>query len=508
MSQCRVCAAVDLRVAMDVDATPRGIPETRRYVVCVRCGSLMDVVGIPRFTGKDAHAPLTDETPSVKFYLEVGAGIESFATLLCLLEKALGTRSGAPHGCGGLLDVGAGFGFMVSMARARGWQAVGLEPSGMGRVGSDILDVPILSDPLECARIPEGAFNAIVSCEVVEHVANPGSFIATLARHLAPGGVLVLTTPNGEVIRGQAATEREWYEALSPGDHLTLLSPLAMDLLLRAHGFDDVRLLLMGGTSGRKHIIAIAAREHGSLPPAFEWDVVCQEGQQLALGYLEELTRRRELAGHLDVLYGGALFRMARILIHRGAYADAAVPLRKLEAHLCRTQALGGLMDATNASFDEYVSRYPAFIGEYYFLRGIYGLNYAGDYTEAAQSFGLAATLCRIEHRVGHFPRVGWAERATLHQGLALLRSGRYGDALALFDGLLKDPSRVPAEYLSALYRGKVIAHAELEQYEAARDFLCSLIGDTRAGYRRRYLVPLRRGVRRAVRWVGLRVGG
>jgi hypothetical protein len=128
-------------------------------------------------------------------------------------------------------------------------------------------------------------------------------------------------------------------------------------------------------------------------------------------------------------------------------------------------------------------------------------LNYIGQYLEAAHWFGLAATLCRIEQRVGHFPRVGWPERATLHQGLALLRSGRHGEALRL-----KEPASVPVERRGALYRGKIIAHAELEQYEAVRDFLFTIIGDETTAYRRRWLAALRCGVRQVVERIRLLV--
>jgi SAM-dependent methyltransferase len=345
---------------MDVDATSRGIPETRRYVACIRCGSLMDVMGTPRPAGGDNGATLTDETPSVKFHLEVGAGIESFASLLSLLEKAVGMESGNRLQHGRLLDVGTGFGFMVSMAQARGWQAVGVEPSSMGRVGSDILDVPILSDPLERAGIPGDAFDAIVSCEVIEHVADPGEFVATLGRYLASSGILVLTTPNGEVIRGRDTTEREWYEAPSPGDHLTLFSPLGMETLLRACGFEDVRLLLMGGTSGRKHIIAVAARHRGSLPPGFDWEVICQEGRQIALGYLYELAQRRELAGKRDILYRGVLFRIIRMLINQGASSAVSPHLDKLDGLLSSMHVLDRDIEVAT-TFDAYVplSRLP-----------------------------------------------------------------------------------------------------------------------------------------------------
>ena len=41
-----------------------------------------------------------------------------------------------------------------------------------------------------------GAFDLVTSLEVVEHVADPRSFVKALAARLAPGGLLILSTPN------------------------------------------------------------------------------------------------------------------------------------------------------------------------------------------------------------------------------------------------------------------------------------------------------------------------
>ena len=41
-----------------------------------------------------------------------------------------------------------------------------------------------------------GEFDLITSMEVIEHVADPEAFVASLAARLAPGGLLILSTPN------------------------------------------------------------------------------------------------------------------------------------------------------------------------------------------------------------------------------------------------------------------------------------------------------------------------
>jgi len=46
-----------------------------------------------------------------------------------------------------------------------------------------------------------GRFDAIVATEIIEHVAHPDQFLSQLASLLSPGGVIVLTTPNGRYFR-------------------------------------------------------------------------------------------------------------------------------------------------------------------------------------------------------------------------------------------------------------------------------------------------------------------
>src|SRR5690606_14896366 len=48
----------------------------------------------------------------------------------------------------------------------------------------------------ELAGLGLGAFDLVTSMEVLEHVADKRAFVAQLAGHLAPGGLLVVSTPN------------------------------------------------------------------------------------------------------------------------------------------------------------------------------------------------------------------------------------------------------------------------------------------------------------------------
>jgi SAM-dependent methyltransferase len=177
-------------------------------------------VGGPAYDADADAAGLTDETPHIKFDVELGGGLDAFAAWVGLIRKAVRDVGPRPR----LFKVGAGLGFLVSVARSGGFEAVSVEPSGMGRVGAKLLGVPVLRGYDDGTPLTPGSFDAAVSTEVIEHVADPNAFLSGLCCYLAPDGVLLLTTPNADVLAGGASTELHWHESLSPRAHLLSLA--------------------------------------------------------------------------------------------------------------------------------------------------------------------------------------------------------------------------------------------------------------------------------------------
>ncbi|MPY90080.1 MAG: methyltransferase domain-containing protein [Luteitalea sp.] len=97
---------------------------------------------------------------------------------------------------GRLLDVGCGSGAHLMLLRQLGWRVEGVDfdPSAVAAARARGLEV-------RCGTIDDqgyaaGVFDAVVASHVLEHLFDPVRFIRECSRILAPGGRLVLVTPN------------------------------------------------------------------------------------------------------------------------------------------------------------------------------------------------------------------------------------------------------------------------------------------------------------------------
>jgi 2-polyprenyl-6-hydroxyphenyl methylase/3-demethylubiquinone-9 3-methyltransferase len=97
------------------------------------------------------------------------------------------------------LDVGCGAGLLAEPLARLGAAVTGLDASPeLIAVARDHADARGLAIDYRAGDLAdlEGEFELITCMEVIEHVADPAAFVTELARRLAPGGLLILSTPN------------------------------------------------------------------------------------------------------------------------------------------------------------------------------------------------------------------------------------------------------------------------------------------------------------------------
>lgn len=94
-----------------------------------------------------------------------------------------------------VLDVGANTGLFLSMVRGRAASVRGIEPSqeaaenARREFGLDVQDCLVAE-----ADLPDEAFDVITMFDVIEHLTDPAADLAFLARKVAPGGAIFIST--------------------------------------------------------------------------------------------------------------------------------------------------------------------------------------------------------------------------------------------------------------------------------------------------------------------------
>jgi 2-polyprenyl-6-hydroxyphenyl methylase/3-demethylubiquinone-9 3-methyltransferase len=97
------------------------------------------------------------------------------------------------------LDVGCGAGLLAEPLARLGARVTGIDASpevieaAREHAVRQGLTIDYRAGDVEAL---EGEFDLITAMEVVEHVADAAAFVKALARRLAPGGLLVMSTPN------------------------------------------------------------------------------------------------------------------------------------------------------------------------------------------------------------------------------------------------------------------------------------------------------------------------
>jgi 2-polyprenyl-3-methyl-5-hydroxy-6-metoxy-1,4-benzoquinol methylase len=146
----------------------------------------------------------------------------------------------------GLLEVGAGFGTFCEELRREGIfrRIIAVEPTPDLAATCRERGLQVLEKPIE--EIDPADFDpvdVVVSFECIEHLFQPADFLRSCGRLLRPGGLLLLSCPNGKgfdvVALGKASDTVD-------AEHLNYFNPKSLALLVGAHGFEVLEVSTPG----------------------------------------------------------------------------------------------------------------------------------------------------------------------------------------------------------------------------------------------------------------------
>ena len=158
------------------------------------------------------------------------------------------------------LDVGCGAGLLCEPLARLGAQITGVDaaPENIGAARAHAqasgLTIDYRSGEFE-TQVKGRTFDLVTSMEVIEHVTDPAAFVAGLAAALAPGGLMILSTPNRTPLSRLAMiTVGEGLGMIPRGthDHAKFITPDELtDLLADAGmGVSDLRGLSFSPGAG------------------------------------------------------------------------------------------------------------------------------------------------------------------------------------------------------------------------------------------------------------------
>jgi 2-polyprenyl-3-methyl-5-hydroxy-6-metoxy-1,4-benzoquinol methylase len=134
-----------------------------------------------------------------------------------------------------LLDVGAGLGVFPARMKAMGWDCTAIDMDD--RLAVHYCDVVGVRGLVADVRTVSGLgpFDLVTLNKVLEHVEDPVAMLASVARLLAPGGIIYVELPDGEAAESEGK-EREEYLL----GHMHVFSFASYALLIARAGFELV----------------------------------------------------------------------------------------------------------------------------------------------------------------------------------------------------------------------------------------------------------------------------
>lgn len=239
---CRICGQIaTLQQICGEQYVRGGIPFT-----CVQCGAgyfyptTLDPAVDDYWEGDPVNKRVYT-IPEVR-----AAFARKYERYLVLLDET-SWRNGKKN----LLEVGCGSGIFLEPASRHGWLVHGLDVS---RQAVDLTrqfcpTARVTCAPLEEAGFNSGTFDLIALWDVIEHVEYPEKFLRDVQSLLAPGGILILETPDEgcparclvRIAHRLTAGRLSLLHLLYYPAHRWYFSRRAMTLVLKRVGFQNIR---------------------------------------------------------------------------------------------------------------------------------------------------------------------------------------------------------------------------------------------------------------------------
>jgi 2-polyprenyl-3-methyl-5-hydroxy-6-metoxy-1,4-benzoquinol methylase len=145
----------------------------------------------------------------------------------------------ADRPAGRLLDIGCGDGTMLKQAMSLGWSVEGVDFDSKAVTNARSKGLEVHLGAVEDLNLPDASFDLILMSHLIEQVYDPIGLLRECRRLLAPGGKLIVATPNAESL-GHSKFGANWLLLHAPR-HLYLFNSANLAVMTRKAGFKKIQ---------------------------------------------------------------------------------------------------------------------------------------------------------------------------------------------------------------------------------------------------------------------------
>jgi SAM-dependent methyltransferase len=137
---------------------------------------------------------------------------------------------------GRLLEIGCAYGFFLQEAKPF-FEVCGIELSADAAAHARRAGLNVLTGVADAPTLQRlGSHDVIVMLDVIEHLPDPHGMLCLLSRHLAPGGIIVITTGDFGSLVARLAGPR--WRLMTPPQHLWFFTGESLSGMARSAGLD------------------------------------------------------------------------------------------------------------------------------------------------------------------------------------------------------------------------------------------------------------------------------
>lgn len=172
------------------------------------------------------------------------------------------------------IDVGCGAGLLAEPLARLGARVTGLDAAAenvaAAQAHAEAVGLTVDYRNVDIETLEGETFDLVTSMEVIEHVTDPAAFVAALERALAPGGLMLLSTPNrtplsrimlveaaerlGQVPRGT----HDWHKFLTPDELTALLTNAGLTVIdTRGIAWDPIKGLHLSDNLALNYLMTV-----------------------------------------------------------------------------------------------------------------------------------------------------------------------------------------------------------------------------------------------------------